>query len=370
MSIVSAAFPDWKLTPTETLDAATWQPRSPRTAWFRIAEGTLQLESDHRPLLDEIEAIYGDFAVSGPPSRGFAVRCTATRVPGLPVLAVEFEGSGLPDLVGAASSPYRFRRRPDYVEVPGPWPEWRALVAAGARERLFLTARGVRALVNLDEAPPESVVDWIVCVAQSVQTGVLFLHAGTVGIGGAGALIIAPTGGGKSTTSLAVARRGHVLLGDDVAAVRLATREALPFPRAAGIREGVLAQELEARISACPHRRAINRFGIVRTLVRASDLFPWSVSGPLPLRFAFVLDAIGERPAIADFRPGLDERTRLQCLVTDTSGAWAVSPGRDLVLFLSVVSLLSGLRCHLVRRGSPDDTAALIEAVMMEGACT
>jgi hypothetical protein len=356
------------------LDAATWRPRSPRTAWFRVADGILQLVSDDPSLLEELDAIYGDFAVSPPPSRECTVRCTATRVPGLPLLAVEFEGSGLPDLVGAASSPYRFRRRPDYVEIPGPGPEWRALVAAGSSDRsgqrLFLAANGARALVNLEEAPPESVVDWIVCVTQSVQTGVLFLHAGTVGIGGAGALIIAPTGGGKSTTTLAVARRGHAFLGDDVAAVRLATGEALPFPRAAGIREGVLARALEARISACPHQRAINRFGIARTLVRASDLFPGSVSGPLPLRFAFVLDAIGERPALADFRPALDERARLQCVVTDTSGAWAVSPGRDLLQFLSVVRLLSGLRCHLVRRGSPDDTAALIEAVMMEGACT
>ena len=101
-----------------------------------------------------------------------------------------------------------------------------------------------------------------------------------------------------------------------------------------------------------------------------SDLFPWSVSGPLPLRFAFVLDEIAERASIEDFRPGLDQRARLQCVVTDSSAAWALSPGRDLVLFLSVMSVLSGLRCHLVRRGTPDDTAALIEAVMMEGACT
>src|SRR5262249_22319534 len=143
-----------------------------------------------------IAAIYGDFAVSGPVSGTLAVRCTATRVPGRPVLAVEFEGAGLPDLVGAASSPYRFRRRPDYVELPGPYPGWRSLVAAGDSERLYLTASGKRALVNLDEAPPESVVDWIVCVAQSVQSGVLFLHAGTVGVRGAGALIIAPTNGG------------------------------------------------------------------------------------------------------------------------------------------------------------------------------
>jgi hypothetical protein len=104
--------------------------------------------------------------------------------------------------------------------------------------------------------------------------------------------------------------------------------------------------------------------------VRVSDLFPWSVSGPLPLRFAFVLDGLAESAAISEFRPGLGELPRLQSTVTDTSTSWGLSPGRDLMLFLSVVNLLSGLRCHLVQRGSPDETARVIEAVIMEGTCT
>ena len=134
-------------------------------------------------------------------------------------------------------------------------------------------------------------MDWIVCVAQSVQTGMLFLHAGSVGVGGAAALLIAPTGGGKSTTALAVAQRGHAFLGDDVAAVRLATRELLPFPRSAGLREGPLAASLErpgpAPAATCGPPTATASSG---RCVRVSDLFPGSVSGPLPLRFAFVLD--------------------------------------------------------------------------------
>jgi hypothetical protein len=358
------------LTPAKVAERAECRPRSPSTAWFRIADGFLEVVSDDRSLLDDLDMIYGDLGVSGPPPGGADVRCIATRARDLPLLSLTFQGPRLPDLIAAASSPYRFRRRPDYVEVPGPLPGWRALVNREAPDRLYMLAEGARALVNLDEAPPESVADWIVCVAQSVQAGVLFLHAGTVGVGGSGALILAPTGGGKSTTALAVAARGHAFLGDDVGAVRLATREVLPFPRSAGLREGPLARSLAPRVRECRHVWATNRFGIERTLVRVSDLFPWSVSGPLPLRFAFVLDTLAERAAIADFRPGLDQRVRLQSVVTDTSAAWALSPGRDLLLFLSVVNLLSGLRCHLVRRGTPEETAGLIEAVMMEGACT
>lgn len=370
MSNVSVEFNWWNVTPAEVLERVARLPESPSTLWLRIADASLEVVTDFQALRNELEGIYGDCAIPRPVPGSCRVRCTATAVPGLPLLAVSFDTPRPPDLIGAARSPYRFRRHPDYVEAAGPLPGWRALVSGQASHRLFLGANGRQALVNLDEAPPESVADWIVCVAQSVQTGVLFLHAATVGVHGSGALIIGRTGGGKSTTALAVARRGHVFLGDDVAAVRLATREVLPFPKSAGLREGSLARALEPRVRACRHMRARNRFGTERTLVRVSDLFPGSVSGPLPLRFAFVLDALADRAAIADFRPGLGERARLQPLVTDTSAAWGLSPGRDLMLFLSVVNLLSGLRCHLVQRGSPDETAQVIESVMMEGACT
>jgi hypothetical protein len=365
---LSTAFQGSNAASAALLDGATWLPRPSARAWLRVADVTLEFACDHQPLLDELEAIYGDFRVPGPPPGGSDIRCCATRVPGLPLLALTFEAAQLPDLIEVASNPSRFRRRPDYVEAPGPFPPWRALVSVETSERFFLIANRRQALVNLDEAPPESVSDLIVCAAQSIQPHVRFLHAGTVGIGGVGALLIAPSGGGKSTTALAVARRGHAFLGDDVAAVRVDAREVLPFPRAAGLRDGPLARSLEPQVRACRPLRVRQRSGAERTLVRVSDLFPWSVSGPLPLRFAFVLDALAEQATLEDFRPGLDERARLQCIATDTSTAWAVSPGRDLMLLLSVVSLLSGLRCHLVHRGTPDATAGLIEAAMMEGA--
>ncbi len=367
MSTASVEFNWWNVAPAAVLGAAERLPRSASPTWFRIGDAFLEVVSDHEPLLDELDAIYGDCGIPETPPDGCHIRCTASVVPGLPLLSLTFDGPHLPDLIEAALSPYRFRRHQDYVEAPGPMPGWRLLVNGEAGNRLLLAANGRLALVNLDEAPPESVVDWIVCVAQGAQTGVLFLHAATVGVAGSGALVIGPTGGGKSTTALAVAWRGHAFLGDDVAAVRLSTREVLPCPRAAGLRDGPLARSLEAQVRASRHVLATNRHGICRTLVRVSDLFPWSISGPLPLRFAFVLDELADRATISAFRPGLGELKRLQSVVTDTSAAWGLSPGRDLMLFLSVLNLLSGLRCYLVQRGSPDETAGLIEGVM-EGA--
>src|SRR5262249_32521630 len=136
----------------------------------------------------------------------------------------------------------------------------------------------------------------------------------------------------------------------------------------AGLRDGPLARVLEGQVRSDRHLHVRYPSGVERTLVRVSKLFPWSRRGPLPLRVAFVLDAVAERAAVPGFRPGAARRARAPCMASDTSTAWAASPGRDLVLWLSVMNLLSGLRCHLLRRGTPDETAALIEAVMMEDA--
>lgn len=359
-----------ELTPKLVREATERRPRSPVTSWFRFGDAFLEVVSDHVPLLQELDAFYGDCGVPEPPPDGFRIRCTASVLPGLPLLSLSFDGPRQPDLIEVALGPYRFRRRQHYVEAPGTVPGWRLLVNRDADNRLLVATNGRVGLVNLDEAPAEFVLDWIVSAVVSVQPGVLFLHAASVGVGGSGALLIGPTGGGKSTTALAVAGRGHAFLGDDVAATRLATRELLPFPKSAGLREGSQARSLERQVRACRHLLATNRDGIRRTLVRVSDLFPWSVSGPLPLRFAFVLDGLADRAAISAFRPGLGELPRLKPMVTEFSAAWGLSPGRDLMLFLSVVNLLSGLPCHLVQRGSPEETARVIEAVMVEGACT
>jgi hypothetical protein len=344
------------------------EPHSPVTWWFRFGDALLQVVSDHASLLQELDAFYGDCRVPEPSPDGFRIRCAASLLPGVPLLVLSFDGPRQPDLIGVALSPYRFRLRQHYVEAPTPVPGWRLLVNGHADNRLLVATNGRVGLVNLDEAPAEFVIDLIVTAVVSVQLGVLFLHAASVGVGGSGALVLGPTEGGKSTTALAVAQRGHAFLGDDIAAVRLATRELLPFPKSAGVREGSQARSLERQMRGCRHLLATTRDGIRRTLVRVSDLFPWSVSGPLPLRFAFLLEGLADRAAISPFRPGLAELPRLKPMVTDSSATWGISPGRDLLLFLSVVNLLSGLHCHLVQRGSPEETARVIEAAMLEGA--
>ncbi len=352
----------WDVVPALALEAAQRLRQSPRPAWFRIGDAFLEVVSDHDALFRELETVYGDCGVPPPPSGTPRIRCSAGVLRGVPLVSLSFDGLRVPDPLETARSPYRFLLRQRYVDVPGPMSGWRQLVNVEVGNRLLVASNGRTALVNLDE--PEFAVDCIVGVARSTQAGVLFLHAASVGVAGAGALLIGPSRGGKSTTALTLAWRGHTFLGDDVAAVRLATGEILPFPRSAGLRDGPLARLLDERLRACRQVRAAGRHGTFRTLVRVSDLFPASMGGPLPLRFAFLLDGFADRATITAYRPDLGDIKRLQSVAPR-----GISPGRDLMSFLVMVDFLSRLRCHLVQLGSPEETASLLEAAM-GGSCS
>jgi len=360
VTIPLADLDSWDRVPALIREAEGRPPAS--CQWFRIGDVFLELRSDHDPLLQEFETAYGDCAVPAPAPGAPRVRCAAGILSGWPLLFLSFDGPGALDALETARSPQRFFLRQRYLEVAGPLPGWRQLVDAEDRDRMLIASDGKTVLLCPHEA--QFAVDCIVGTVQSSQAGVLFLHAASVGIAGAGALIIGPGGAGKSTTALTLAWRGHSFLGDDVAAVRRASGEVLPFPKSAGLRDGPLARSLDARLRDCRRAVVTTRRGVRRTLVRVGDLFPGTLGGPLPLRFAFLLDGFADRARITACRPQLSDVKRLQSVATDRSLAWGISPGRDLMSLLVVVELLSRVTCHLVQLGSPEETAGLIEAAM------
>ena len=103
----------------------------------------------------------------------------------------------------------------------------------------------------------------------------------------------------------------------------------------------------------------------MRTIVRVGDLFPGSKCGTLPLRFAFILDPLKGKARITPIQPSLGDLKRLRSMVVmDTMSSWGMSPGRDLMQLLTVINVLSDLRCYLVEPGSTEETAILIENTM------
>ena len=362
----SATHSDW-VEQVEALAGPRDLPASPgRSRRFRIGDVCLGVASGGSGFLDEFEARYRDCIVAQPHPGMSDVRCHASLLAGTSLLCLSFDGARLPDPIGVTGTQFRvLRHLSRYVDVPGPAHGWRMLVDGGDRGRPLMASDGRRIVVDLDRAPAELATDCVVSVAQAVQKDVLFLHSASFGVAGAGGLLVGFGQAGKSTTALALAARGNAFLGDDLAAVRTASRELLPFPKTMRLRPGPYVGSLERRLRETRHTAAAGDDGPC-TYVSMGDLFPASVGRALPLRFAFLLDGFGARPRLTPYRPGIADAKRLRAAISLSIPCWGLSPGRDLMRFLALVNLLSQVDCYLLELGSPEDSASAIEELMEE----
>lgn len=126
------------------------------------------------------------------------------------------------------------------ADRPRPWisvtPD-EALVRFQSGAGLLVTG-GHQAIVDWDQAEEEAadpswlVQGWVVTLAM-LQRGHLSLHAATVRIGDQTVAIAGHRGAGKSTTSMALRKRGHQLLIDDVTLIEFHDGRAwtTPYPR-------------------------------------------------------------------------------------------------------------------------------------------
>ena len=343
-------------------DASTSRRTGP---WFRLGDASLRVDADGCSFLDEFETRYRDCIVAQPSPGLPGLRCSATRLPGSSLLCLSFDGLEVPDPLRATGTPFRMLRHlASYAETQGPYAGWRMLVHRDDPRRFLLAGDKRRLVVDLDLAPPEFAIDCLVAVVQSLQPEVLFLHGASFGIAGAGALLIGCGKAGKSTTALELVARGHAFLGDDVAAIRIRSREVLPFRKAVSVRPDPCMQSLDARLRSVRHTVVGGDKGTLRTLVSIGDLFPGSTGSELPLCFAFVLDGFAESAALTPFEPSIAENRSLKAVVSESIPSWGLSAGRDLMKFLIVVDLLADIKCYRIKLGSPEDSAAAIEGLM------
>jgi hypothetical protein len=192
----------------------------------------------------------------------------------------------------------------------------------------------------------------------AIQPGALFFHAASVDVAGRGILIAGPKNTGKSTTSLALAARGHRLLGDEIAAVRTQTSELLPFPRAVSLRDGVRSELLDERLRGTPSLEETYPDGSRRLRIKVSDLFDRVEPQAVPLAALFFLKPFGEATRIERFLPSLDQVSLLEPL---GSALWGDSGGRRR---FQLLRLLSTVACYDIAPGPPDETADRIEKLM------
>jgi hypothetical protein len=181
----------------------------------------------------------------------------------------------------------------------------------------------------------------------------IFFHAATVGVEGRGLLIVGAKGEGKSTTSLSLAVRGHMLLGDETACYLPASNELLPVRRPVGIKRGPRSRTIE---------EALERTGtVVGEVIRVDvdtliDTVPPTVT---PLFAVLFLDPFAATPHLEEIQVTREEIARLQPVSSSLVNA---PKGRRLV---ELARMLATSRVFRLTPADPDATALLIENTVL-----
>lgn len=190
-----------------------------------------------------------------------------------------------------------------------------------------------------------------------LRSDAIFFHASSLGIFGEGTIFVGPAGGGKSTTALALAARGHNFLGDEIAGYVPARGELIPFRRPVGIKPGPRAAAVTRALASGAAKRAVEdphvRPGFVRVDVDA--LFPVEPARPVPLRRIVFLRGFARHPQLDRMNPGRPEVAELQPLMSSFLNA---AHSRRV---FELARLLSTAKIYCLHPGEPDATAVHIE---------
>jgi hypothetical protein len=312
---------------------------------FRAAGATLEIDSSDPSLLAEMASLLGS-PVAAAPSPVLRVRVRAAGG----FAAVAFDGpapAATPaDLVLAASSPdFPFalaESSPARVVLSGRDGAGPLVVAEGASCRFALVPgwRKAAALLVLHRA-------------MRARADAIFFHAASVSVKGGAALLVGVKGAGKSTLALALAARGHALLGDEHACYAPALGAVEPFRRPVGVKPGPRAAAVDALLRArglCPERDGMMR-------VPVEQLFPGEPAAA-PLRTVVFLDGVGARPRLSALEPGRADVGRLQPV-----GVSLLNAPRARRVF-EMTRLLASSRVFTLAAGTPDATADALEEAL------
>jgi len=205
-----------------------------------------------------------------------------------------------PDVARAIGLIYERQRLAD----DGLPPDLEVGVEAGgpAGPRVVVAGRSVRA------PAPDRLLHYahlvLVNAAAAGARNVRVLHAGAVERDGRAVIVLAPSGGGKTTTALALLRRGWRLLSDDFAVVG-ADGVVHPFPRRLNLTDATLQL-----LGLCPPAGAVRVATSSRGakwMVDVDDLVPGAVGQAAPLHAVFVMAPRAETvPAGAAAGPALE----------------------------------------------------------------
>ena len=340
------------------------------TVSYQFGDAVLRIDTNEPLLVEALRQRYGDCAVSNAvPSHGPTVRCTIWRSFEPQLIVLTFVEGAPPD--PAAAAPHLLR--PTRAVAPfrvwdSPIPGWRLV---GGVTGPVLATRGAQVLLQPKLIPTDFLVEYLVGITLGGQPGLLPIHGAALQIGQAGAVLVGPSHAGKTTTALHLAARGYGLLGDEIALLRVATREVVPFRRTAQLRPGPRGQELAALLGPSDNGDGPCADDEWTVPYRIAELFPNAAVHPVRVRAVYFLSGFADGPSLTPFNFTFGDPDILRWIMIPEIShySWGVAPARRTFRLMILREVLSRIPCWRLTVGPPSDTAALIEANMEELSC-
>lgn len=317
---------------------------------FQLAGVGLDIDTGEPAVLDELRLLLGR-ACSGSATASaasFAARIRTDDGMGRMELRVDDAAQLDPaDLRLAAGSPdFPF----DLLESTGS----RVVLARRGQHAPALTVDGALCEFTLAPGWARAVALLLLQRLMRCRDDAIFFHAGSLALRGRGTLLVGPKGAGKSTLVLALALRGHALLGDENACYLPATGEIVPFLRPVGIKPGPRSTALDAaltRMGRLPERDGMMRLAVEELPVVAA-------AAPAPLAAVVFLTGFEPAVRVREVAPGKVDVGRLQPVGSSLVNA---PPARRV---LQMARLLAQSRVFELSPGAPDETAAVLERTL------
>lgn len=332
-------------------------PAAGQSQWYRIGDGYLGVCSGDERFRARLQSLFRECAVTAPAQESLpAVHCTVRLTQDGAAGIVEFDDPEPLD-------PLKF------ILTIFPDRGYRAGPPAGGRQVLLVpTPRGEGAIgIEGARMLVRSDVPWQALAGNlalnrllRLERDVVFLHASAVSVRGRGVLLLGAKGRGKTTLALALAARGHVLLGDELTGVRAVTHELVPVRRSVSVRDGPMALAISERFNRLDAPYEPFPDGTRRRRAYTADLFPSQAAdtGAIVLSDLVFLRGFAPAPRLVEVRPG---REHLAALTPLASSLWERPPAEALRRLLGIIN---GARCWTLEAGDPDTTADLLAATL------
>ena len=317
-----------------------------------MADQRIAVECDDRPFFAEFFKMFGgpkpSTGRSGIPSDVHAdIRAHIHPEFGL------FRMSGSNDLpVDAREFSFAVQEeKGPFERLPTQEPGWTCIAFRGTRIPAF-AFYGRDCLFALGDQWRPSITWYLFWRLLRIRSDVIFFHASAVDMFGEGTIFVGGKGAGKSTTSLALAARGHNFLSDEIAGYLPQSGALIPFRRPVGLKPGPRSSAVAAGLTPCLSS-LIERDGFAR--VDINSLFAVEPARQSMLRRIVFLRGFAERSLIKRIEPGRAEIAELQPLLSSFLNA----PHSQRIFELA--RLLSGAKVYEFHPGEPDASAAYLE---------